>query len=77
MPVFDPQYATIWLLFAGAIAVVLAIRVVARRRRAGGRRPADRGEVRPDTLIRARIVFFLALAALALVIVAAVRRLVQ
>lgn len=79
MAVLDPQSTIVWLLFAGVIAVVLALRLVTRWRGTRDPRAADqdRQEVNPGALNRARLVFLLALVAFALVLVAAVRQLIE
>ncbi len=79
MPEFDPQQAAVWVPFAGAIALLLALRLATRRRRRRqastpdpGRRAAD-----PRSLKRARLIFLLAVAALTLVLATAIQRLLQ
>ena len=79
MSVFDPQYATVWVLFAGAIALLLALRLATRRRR---RRQAmapdsERRAATPQALKCARLIFLLALTALTLILATAIRRLLQ
>jgi len=73
MPAVDPQQAALWALFAAAIALVLALRLVTRRRR---RAPPDPHlAVDRRALRRARLIFLLAAAGLALVLITAIRRL--
>ena len=76
MPEFDLQQAAIWVPFAGAIALLLALRLTARSRR---RRQASAPERRaaPQALKRARLIFFLALATLTLILATAILRLLQ
>ena len=76
MPEFDLQYAAVWVPFAGAIALLLALRLATRRRR---RRQAsadpERRAADPRGLKRARLIFLLAVAALALILANAIQRL--
>ncbi len=79
MPELDLQQAAVWVPFAVAIALLLALRLAIRRRR---RRQAaapdsERRAVTPQALNRARLIFFLALAALTLILATAIGRLLQ
>lgn len=78
MSALDPQYATLWLLFAGVVAVVLALRLAARRRRRDpAAAPGADHDAGPANLKRARLMFLLALIALALILTAAIQRLLR
>lgn len=77
MSMFDPQYATVWVLFAGAIALLLALRLATRRRRRRQAMAPERRAATPQALNRARLIFLLALAALTLILTTAVLRLLQ
>ncbi len=78
MPELDLQQAAIWVPFAGAIALLLALRLTARsRRRRQASTPERRAAAPPQDLKRARLIFFLALATLTLILATAIVRLLQ
>ena len=77
MPEFDPQQAAVWVPFAGAIVLLLALRLAARRRRRRQASAPERRAATPQARNRARLIFLLALAVLTLILTTAIGRLLR